>query len=228
MNDLKDRLRQFDQPPAAPGDGVIEADLRRGRNARRRRTFRAATAGLGVAAVAVIGGVVAVNGTGPSGDGPSAGSSSPGAQTPGTSRTPSGKDTAVSPKLRLVAYDGPQKPGFEVAKVPEGYVVQGADSIDLVVGLEGTKGQAGVYVDKLAVMLQSQDAHHCPRGEPVKVGAYDGWLDDSGRGARVLTYLTVEHTVLVQVWETIPLTNEQIVEFAEGVTVTEDVRAGIG
>ncbi len=45
---------------------------------------------------------------------------------------------------------------------------------------------------------------------------------------RALRYFQGEHLVVVQVWETIDLTDDQIVELAEGVTVTADAVAGVG
>ena len=45
---------------------------------------------------------------------------------------------------------------------------------------------------------------------------------------RALRYFQGEHLVVVQVWDTIDLTDEQIVELAEGITVTGEVEAGVG
>jgi hypothetical protein len=193
---------------------LARADLGRSRTARTRRRVRVGVAGLGVAAVAVVGTTAVV------------------AHQP--------QDTTVAPTPRisapdrtgttieLVAYEGEQQPGFVIDKVPEGFVLQGATPFHLNVTRPGDDSHIDDFRDKLVVMLESRSVTGAPKGEPVDVGGLDGWLRDSGGGALVLTYLDGEHRVVVQAWETLGLTGDQLVEFAEGVTVTDEAQAGVG
>ena len=67
-------------------------------------------------------------------------------------------------------------------------------------------------------MLESQDApQQLGDGQEVTSTAQPGVLGGRrGRARRLLRYFQGEHLVVVQVWEGIDLTDDQIVELAEG------------
>ena len=77
-------------------------------------------------------------------------------------------------------------------------------------------------------MLESQSVTGEPEGAPVKVGEHDGWLRTVEGGTQVLTYDDGEHRVVVQAWKSLGLSDEQVIEFAAGVTVTAEAQAGVG
>ena len=230
MTDVLDRLARLDRPVPPAGDDVVSADLARGSAAlgRRRRTAAAAAgvgltlalgAGLGTAMVA------ASDDPAPRVAGPSAGSSG------GSSGGPSSSSSA--PGIALVSYDGRQPAGFEVARVPEGFVVQGSDELVFTIAREGDTTHWLNFQDKLVVMLESRSA--APgviKGEPVSVGGLPGGIRANGGsedpGLRTLEYHDDAHEVVVQMAGSVGLTDEQLVDLAEGITVTQAARPGVG
>ncbi len=219
MNDLTDRLTRLDGAAPSPTEGDIAGDLARAHTAlgRRRRT-RAAVAGAGLTLSmgAVLGVVVAVN----AGDDPTPSLAGPSSSEPGR-----GQGSTVD----LVAYTGAQPEGFELAKAPEGYVLQGSDAFVLTLAAPDDDSHPLNFEDKVVIMLESQDAaQELGAGIDVTVNGEPGVLSGGGGEPRVLRYFQGDHLVMVQVWETIDLTDEQIVELAEGITVTDAVVAGVG
>jgi hypothetical protein len=215
MNDLIDRLARLDGTASSPTDDVVAGDLARAHTAlgRRRRT-RAAFAGAGLTlGVGAALGVVAVVGSNDT-------------DTPPSVAPPA--DTG-HPALDLVDYNGPQADGFELAKVPEGYEIQGSDEFVLTLAKPGDHSHYLAFDGKVVVMLESQDApQQLGKGQDVTVNGEPAVLQTNGEGTRNLRYFDGEHLVLIQVWETIELTDDQIVELAEGITVTGNVEAGVG
>ncbi|WP_408898310.1 hypothetical protein ACJ5H2_04175 [Nocardioides sp. R1-1] len=222
-HDLMDRLHRLGGDGATPSaaDETVRRDLARGRSASRRRALRVGTAGLTFAAVAAVGVTIAVSaertGTDPHIAGP--GADAPSAEAP-SAETPDG--------VQLVAYTGAQEPGFVVAKVPAGFVLEGATAYNLNIARADDRSGLDVFEDKLVVMLESSSVTGEPQGAPVAVGEHDGWLRTAEGGTQILTYDDGEHRVVVQAWKSLGLTDAQVVEFAEGVTVTAQAQAGVG
>lgn len=219
MNDLTDRLTRLDGVAPSPTEGDIAGDLARAHTALgRRRRNRAAVAGAGLTLGmgAALGVVVAVNAE----DDPAPALAGPSSSAP---------DGNGGDAIDLVAYTGAQPEGFELAKVPEGYVLQGSDSFVLTLAEPGDDTHPLNFEGKVVIMLESQDAaQQLGAGQDVTVNGEPGALKGAPGEVRTLRYFQGEHLVLVQVWETIDLTDEQIVELAEGVTVTDAVVAGVG
>lgn len=67
-----------------------------------------------------------------------------------------------------------------------------------------------------------------PSGKPVTVNGEAGTIVKNGEGTRTLKYDHGEFRVVIQMWPTLGLTDAQLVEFAEGVTVTADARPSVG
>lgn len=222
LPDLTDRLHRLHRPyrlggdAPAPSDETVRRDLARGRGASRRRALRVGTAGLTLATVAGVGTAIAVSADRSPVPAPSIAAPS----TSGSADPDAG--------VQLVAYTGEQQPGFVVAKVPAGFVLEGATPYNLNVARADDRSGLDVFEDKLVVMLESQSVTGEPEGARVKVGAYDGWLRTAEGGSQVLTYDDGEHRVVVQAWESLGLSDEQVIEFAEGVTVTAEAQAGVG
>ncbi|GAA4089819.1 hypothetical protein ACFFOS_14075 [Nocardioides kongjuensis] len=221
MTDLSDvtaRLHRLGGDAPAPTDETVRRDLARGRGASRRRALRVGTAGLTLAAVAGVGTAIAVSADRTPAPAPSIAAPSTGTTTDGPA--PGG--------VQLVAYTGEQQPGFVVAKVPAGFVLEGATAYNLNVARAEDHSGLDVFEDKLVVMLESQSVTGEPEGAPVKVGEHDGWLRTVEGGTQVLTYDDGEHRVVVQAWKSLGLSDEQVIEFAAGVTVTAEAQAGVG
>lgn len=212
MNDLLDRLARLDGSAASPTDATVDGDLSRAHAAlgRRRRT-RAAVAGAGLTlGVGAAFGVVAVVADNP-------------ADAPTVAPTP------ADDVLPLVAYTGPQVEGFELAKVPEGYEIQGSDAFVLTLAQPGDNSHYLAFAGKVVIMLESQSAaQELGKGQEVTVNGEPGVLQGEPGETRNLRYFQDDKLVLIQVWETIDLTDEQIVELAESITVTSDAEAGVG
>lgn len=213
LDDLTGRLQRLDTQPAATTDETVRRDLLRARGAARRRAARRVTAGIGVAAVTAVGVTLVVGADQGRTDDP------PAIAEP--SQTPDGA-------VELVAYDGAQQPGFVVTKVPEGFVLEGATPFNLNVARAGDTSGLDVFTDKLVVMLESSSVTTPPEGDPVKVGGLDGWLRNTEGGTWTLTYDDGANRVVVQAWKTLGLTEAQVIEFAEGVTVTAEAQPGVG
>jgi len=187
------------QPPT---DDVVRRDLVRGRAAVRRRRFRRGVSGLGAAAAVAVTAVAIT-----------AGQPSPGP-------APTGLD--------LVAYTGDQLPGFTVGKVPEGFVLQGANPYSLDIARPDDHSEINDYRGKLVVMLQSKDQTTIPAGKAVEVNGHPGTISTFDPAAAQLYYSDGSHQIVVQSASSLGLTDEELVEFAASVTVTAEAEAGVG
>lgn len=212
MTDLETRLRELRVPTVPASDEVVHADVVRARRAlQRRRLARRGSGGVAVAAAAVLAAVV-VSG-----------------QSGGTGSRPDIADHAPSSAgVRLVDYTGVQRPGFTVAKVPAGFVLQGATPYALDIARADDHSGLNVFKGKLVVMLQSKDVTFRHTGHPVSVHGTTGYLRTEKGGATALEYLDGSHDVVVQAWANLGLTDAQLVEFANGVTVSHNARATVG
>jgi hypothetical protein len=215
MTDLLHRLSRLDGT-APTSESDVAGDLSRARTAlaRRRRT-RAAVAGAGLTlGVGAAIGVVAV-----------IGDDEAGAPDNGANHAPQHARTS----LRLVDYDGAQPDGFELAKVPEGYVVQGSNAFVLTLAKPADHSNFLAFDHKVVVMLASKDApQRLGDGTDVTVKGAPGVLQGGPGEVRNLKYFDGEHLVDIQVWSDIDLADDQLVELADSITVTADVEAGVG
>src|SRR4051794_33158493 len=221
MMDLHDRFAQIAQPSPTPSPEQADLDLARGRRAlRRRHAMRGA--GASVFAVAALAAAVAY--------GTNAGSGGP-------ATTPEAKDTtaATSPQTvatRLVAYKGEQPKGFMIDKVPAGWEVQGVNAAVLTIGPIGAKDKnPDSFVDKIAIMLQSQDDTDTPTGTAVQVGGKPGVINQ-GLGTDHGKNLWVKQPngiwMQVQIWDARGWTNASMVEFGAGIHVLPGAVQGRG
>lgn len=202
MPELTDQLAELSVLPSiAPTEATVQADLQRGRVAlKRRRRFHGAATGIALTAALATAGLLAY-----------------------TARSPS----QPSEQIRLVAYHGKQLPGFTVAQVPEGYVLQGATAYSLDIAKPNDHTSLDAFTGKLVVMLQSRSAKVDTNGTPVTVNGHPGYLR-KGTPATTLEYTDGTHDIVVQDWQNIALTDDQLVQFASGVTVTSAAKAGVG
>lgn len=221
MSDLNHRLSGLLEEPATT-DLTVAEDLRRGRTARLRRTVRMATATVAVLAVAGVGAAItldrepaAPHAGGPAGVETATGT--PAENTPAATQTTEGID--------LVAWTGEQPAGFRVAVVPEGFVLQGASESVLSIARPDDTTDIYNFENKIVVTLDANGME--PHGEPVQVGDYQGWLHKDG-ATQMLTVQRGDQRLEVQAWGGLGLSDEQVLEFAQGVTITEDAVGSVG
>ena len=178
--DITTRLRDLhDDDAAAPSPSVVDADLQRGRRALNHRRLRR-SAGAGIAMIAAIGVAGALT---LSGSGSHAPSVAQPKQHQQHQQQPAARDTGhhgVTPgRIRLVDYTGPQKHGFDVAQVPDGWVLQESSPGFLTIAPDGDHSDGSSFVDKLVVMLRSTDDTGPMRGTPVTVNGQRGAIADA-------------------------------------------------
>ncbi len=211
---------------ATPSPEVVEADVRRARSAllhrRRRRAVWTSVAST-AAVVAVIGATVVIGGADRTGDTPTA---RPNA-TQSQGQAPGGDG------VDLVTYHGEQPPGFIVDLVPEGWYIQQPDhgAYSLSIARDGDTSSPDAFVGKLVVTLLSSDASVPKNGEPVDINGREGVISPSDGGATTLIFPYADgRYVEIQAWSLADLgwSNDQLVRFAEGITVTASAKAGVG
>lgn len=227
MSDIRQMLERTAWSAAGPPSAeTIEADLQRGRTAMARRRRRRAIAFplASTLGVAIVAGATLVAGYVHGTDqlaGPSSTPSTGVHQISGTDRAPG---------IQLVAYTGDQLDGFVVERVPDGWHLQGSRPQSLTIAPQGDTTHPDNFTGKLAVtLLSASAAQELPDGEPVKVGENDGVVKHLPE-TDLLTYEDGDgHIVQVQAWrKTLGWSNQQLVRFAEGVTVTAAAEPGIG
>src|SRR5207302_1273442 len=92
---------------------------------------------------------------------PVAAASSPVSSHPKATATPAPVTTPAIEvhAIKLVKWEGTQPPGYQVAWMPKGWVVQGSTPFALTIAPPGDKDKSpDSFVGKLVVMLQSRDA----------------------------------------------------------------------
>ena len=169
-----------------------------------------------------------------------------------------GTNPAVASAARLVAYQGAQPKGFTVDKVPDGWFVQGDDSYSLLLAPEKARNggpnvdpsASPLYdpnssAEKITIMLEGKSENGPPRsGTPVKVGDLDGTLLKSLRGMTpdgpmptaangdTGWELWVQQPsgayMIVQYWQGLGLSQDQMVELGAGVHVHKDAQQSVG
>ena len=209
-----------------PSPDVVEADVRRARSAllhrRRRRAVWTSVAST-VAFAAVIGAAVVIGGADRTVDTPTARPNA--TQSQGQAPEDDGVD--------LVTYHGEQPPGFIVNLVPEGWYIQQPDhgAYSLAIARDGDTSSPDAFVGKLVVGLLSSDASVPKNGEPVDINGREGVISPSDGGVTTLTFPYADgRYVQIQAWSMADLgwSNDQLVRFAEGITVTASAKAGVG
>jgi hypothetical protein len=232
VNDLKDllELALSDVPGRAARVDPV-ADLARGRRLLRRRRQR--LAGLAGVTAAVLCGVLvplALQDSAPSHrPAPAAVASS----RPQPTHSPVSQTTTPaqpSRQIKLVAWVGTQPPGYQVAWMPKGWVVQGSTPYALVMAPPNDKDKSpDSFAGKLVVMLQSRDATAPPAdwaNQPVngREGRFDVQDDTQ--------ILTVKNStgqwVVIQAPVSLGWDRAELAKFAGGVQVLAAAQQGHG
>jgi hypothetical protein len=211
MTDLRTLLADAAGPVVPTAPGTVDDDLDRGRRALRRHRLRT-RATRGVLAAAVVA-AVAVGGS------TVLGSPAPPAASPAAG-------------LELAAYTGDQPAGFDLATAPAGWVVRTSDPGSFVLAPPDApppSGPAGAvsYVDAVAVSL-SADVAPDFAASTLTVGDRPAVWQVADDGTRTVYVERDDAALTVQVWAGLPLTDEQVVELAAGITVTPDAVPSFG
>jgi hypothetical protein len=242
VTELRDHLDQIAGSAPAPTAAQADADVARGRRAllRRRAGRTVAGSAFGVAAL-VAAFSVATAGTDAGPHGPTGGSGQ-----------------SVVTAAELVAYQGAQPKGFTIDKVPAGYFIQSDDNYSLLLAPDGAKNpgpdvaesespffDTRSFVGKIGIMLESKDQHGPSRGgAEVQVGGHPGTLLRSLRdeapdgpaptapGGDTGWELWVKQPsgvyLIIQFWQGLGLSRNQMVELGAGVHVHADAEQGVG
>jgi hypothetical protein len=211
--------------PAQAADPA--ADLARGRSLLRRRRLYVVAGGAAVVAAAVLVplGLTAAS-HGPSPAHREQASSTVRPSGPAAAHHATRPSTA---KIALIAYQGKQVPGYQVAQVPKGWVIQGGDAFALVIAPRGDH-DTSIYsfVGKLVVMLQSRDAGPPHTGAPQPVAGRPGRFDVQGN-TQILTYqIAGGRWMVVQAPTSLGWDGSQVAEFAAGVKVLASAQQSRG
>ncbi|MFE9610147.1 hypothetical protein [Streptomyces sp. NPDC006012] len=234
MTNVLSTLRGTDDVPADAE--TVAADVTRGQGALVRQRRRRVAGVAAVAAVAAVA-TIAVGTAGQSGGRSSGQSVAAAGQRSGQSSGPSvAADQQKTPHLQLAAYHGPQPAGFTVTTVPAGWKVTSSSTSVFVAVPPGTHNPKPVHgvtdlSSGIAVMLQGMS--RLPADASVTKVTVKGKTGSLGltedKGAKWLVYPdNAGHNVLVQTPVKLGLTDSQIVQFAEGVTVTSEAQAAVG
>ncbi len=186
---------------------------------RRRRLIGAG----GVAAAAAVGALVPVI-LGQVGGGPAVGTSRPSHTAVATTPVAKGHRS-----IALVAFTGDQIPGYQVAEVPSGWVVQGGNPFALVIAPKGDSDTSiDSFVGKLVVMLQSRDASAPTSGQSDPVNGHPGFLDVQG-DTQILTFQRADgRWVVIQAPTLLGWDAAKLAQFASGVQVLSNAQQSRG
>jgi hypothetical protein len=133
-------------------------------------------------------------------------------------------------QIKLVAWVGTQPPGYQVAWMPKGWVVQGSTPFALVMAPPNDKDKSpDSYSGKLVVMLQSRDATAPPAdwaNQPVN--GREGKFDVQG-DTQILTFKNASgQWVVIQAPVSLGWDSAELAKFAGGVQVLAAAQQGRG
>jgi hypothetical protein len=210
MTDLKDLmvLALADGHGPDTGQEVTAAgDLARGRRLLRRRRVAGLVSGTAVAA-----GVTAV-------------ALSLATTGPAARVTPS----PIARPIALVSYSGAQIPGYQVAEVPSGWVLQGGNSFALVIApVNDRDTNIDSFVGKLVVMLKSVDEPVPTQAPRQPVAGRPGYLRVQD-GTQILTFQAANGAwVDIQAPTSLGWDGTRLGQFAAGVEVLGNAQPGHG
>ena len=238
MIDLRNHLEERTGPPGPATVAQADADLARGRKALRRRRAAQTIAGSAFGVAALVAAFTVA--------------------TSGTNAPPAADRPAVVSAAKLVAYKGAQPKGFTVDKVPDGWFIQSDENYSLVLAPDKARNPGPdvnpstqplfdkhSYVGKITIMLESKDQNGPSReGKAVKAGDKEGVLLKSLRGMTPdgpaptaaggdtgwelwLEQPSGVH-LIVQYWQGLGLSEDQMVELGAGVHVHKDAERTAG
>jgi hypothetical protein len=219
MTDITNRLAELGETLTyAPSDDALASDLARGRAALRRNRLRVGGA-LSVAAVAIAGaaGYLGVSGQ--------------------TATRHQRATTASAPsKIRLVDYIGQQPQGFNVASVPQGFGLQRRapnpySAYYFMLAPPSADKNTDSFAGKLIVNAEagSELGNWQSFGDrSVTINGAEGRIGDQFGAIQLWFAVGKGVVVYVQAWDSIGLTEQQVIDFADGVSTTPALQLSHG
>jgi hypothetical protein len=217
MNTI-DRLRRMHPALGRVSEEIVQEDLARGRaavaHAHRKQAWVAGGVG-GFALAAIVASAAIL----------------PALQT-GTLLQAGPVDTPqvhANPALQLVSYTGTQPDGYHLGKVPAGFSVESSDKDALILAPAGATDGSAEFVDRIVVSQQGSFTYDRDKrqvtinGEPALIA-----LSADPDPATEVQFTTGGHAVNIQIGATIKLTDQQIADFAQSITVTGDPTTSAG
>jgi hypothetical protein len=216
MTEITDRLASLgatgnDQP----SDAIVAADLSRGRTALRRKRVRVGAA-LSAPALILAGTAVYL--------------AAPGTGAP---HHPHHSTASEHVKIKLVNFSGHDPQGFTIASVPQGFNLQeqASTGYEFVLAPPGADKSAGSFTGKLVVTAEAGSELGLWQTfgkRSVTVNGSKGRIGDDGTATQL--WFTAGHGVVVdvQAWDSIGLTDQQLIDFANGVTTTPALQLSHG
>jgi hypothetical protein len=225
MTDIDNLFNDLAQAAALPPSAeTVDADLARGRSAlarvHRQRTIRRSMIASGTLAAGVAAVLVATQLGG-------SGTKQHNVTLPNLNRSTAPAPAKAHHKpsaIKLVAYNGKQLHGFTVDKVPTGWHLSTSTQYALLIDPKGdTDNDPDAFVGKLAVLTSSSDEHGLGKGDKVTVNGQPGVVSDQGKYGIMLRYNDPQgFGVDIQAPAELHWTDQQVVDFAQGVHVTSD------
>lgn len=137
--------------------------------------------------------------------------------------------------MQLVDYIGQQPQGFKVARVPHGFGLQEQDNAHsaghFVLAPPSADKNPDSFAGKLIVTAEagSELGNWQSFGDrPVTINSAQGRIGDQ-YGAIQLWFAVGKGAVVhVQAWDSIGLTEQQLIDFADGVSTTPELQLGHG
>jgi hypothetical protein len=236
VNDLKDLLERALADGHGPARGAHAdpaGDLARGKRLRARRTRNrliGTTAAAAVIAAAAVTVPAAFRG-GPAHQPAASGTTPPVATAAGK---PAGQPAVT--QVKLVAYTGAQPQGYLVKAIPAGWVIQGSDNYNLVIAPAGDPDKnPDSFLGKLLVTQEEFDTAGAASTGWVAMtaggrAAYynDGASDAMAHTAGLVIRQASGQWLLVQAPTFLGWSQQQLAQFALGVTVTATATPGKG
>jgi hypothetical protein len=244
MTDLKELLglALADGHGPDPEQRVSAAgDLARGRRRLRRRRLAGVAGGTAVAGITAAALSLTALGSPAARLAPSAG------RADGTASAPAGPSGSVAPSgpaMALVSYSGTQVPGYRVAAVPSGWVLQGGNAFALVIAPDhDADSSISSFDGKIVVMLKSVDEPVPTQDPRLPVAGRPGYLhvDDTPvsrprpgtrggpDGTQILVFQDARGSwVDIQVPVSLGWGQAELAQFAAGVQVVTSAQPGHG
>jgi hypothetical protein len=217
MNDVIDRLADLGHTPlGTPEVSAIEGDLARGRTALRRRHRRTGTTALTVAVAAAGSAVWLSSGTQPGGRPAHSVASHP-----------------APLKIKLVDYVGQDPQGFKIGTIPQGYGLdlQASTPYSIVIAPSGDADtNPDSFVGKLVIGAETASTYGNLSSlgtQSVSIDGNPGRLGDDGTATQI--WWQIGSIVIdVQGWDSIGLTHDQLINFANSVSTTPQLKLSVG
>jgi hypothetical protein len=224
MIDLTDRLASLGATRTdLPSESTVVADLSRGRAALHRNRIRVGGAVTAVALALV----------GTAGYLGASSAAAPHHQHVAAETQQHGTVVPTRSKIKLVDFTGQEPPGFNITSVPQGFDLQtqASNGHEFVLAPPGADKVANSFTGKLVVTAEaaSELGKWQSFGDhSVTVSGSQGRLGDDGTATKL--WFDAGHGVVVdvQAWDSIGLTNQQLIEFADGVTTTPALQLSHG